>query len=247
MNRVHYKFAPNKLNYEIILRPSQTGEFVQKFVNIDDVKFGRDEELVMSEVPQKTQARKPLPRITPTKDKEESALDGNTAKKNENKHYILNDNEFKEKYINEITKKSRMINLANHQIYLPPMISSSSSLINNPKNFLPLNSESVNLDLTNDTSIDLSNRTMFFLFNNVIILTKIYYYIDNNDSRAEYQSAGLNVSPSCECVNIVSCDKEEASEFLHSQNCHMKAQKQPANIGFAAPSSLFMFTQRKHF
>lgn len=164
MNRVHYKFAPNKHNYEIILRPSQTGEFVQKFVNIDDVKFGRDEVLTMSEVPQKQHARKPLPRITPTKDKED-ALDGNTMiRKNENKHYILNDNEFKEKYINEITKKSRMINLANHQIYLPPMISSSSSLINNPKlanNFLPLNSESVNLDLTNDTSIDLSNQTKF--------------------------------------------------------------------------------------
>lgn len=167
MNRVHYKFAPNKHNYEIILRPSQTGEFVQKFVNIDDVKFGRDEELVMSEVPQKQHARKP---ITPTNVKED-ALDGNAIKKNENKHYILNDNEFKEKYINEITKKSRMINLANHQIYLPPMISSSSSLINNPKlanNFLPLNSESVNLDLTNDTSIDLSITKTCFPFNNHI-------------------------------------------------------------------------------
>lgn len=230
-NRVRYKFAPNA-EYEIIVRPSQNNEFSQRFVNINDIKINHNsrsnaniKHASKSSRVAKSRHQDPLP-MANNVDLEKINLTNNNM-------FLLNDNDFQEKYINQMTNKSKMINLANHHIYLPP--TSSPSLIDRNSNYLmPLN-ELTNLDHTNDTTIDEHSENM------------------------AYQTDLLNVSPKCHCVNIMPCKHDKIDEFLHSSDCkYAKNLKSSSNdnskssIGFSvdfqnAPPPIYQFTQRKHF
>lgn len=195
-NRVKYKFAPTTLsNYEIIVRPSQTGEFRQEFVNVDDVKLLKtNNSRRVSSSGRRRSSRRARDTNNNTKNDESGVgvdsnllidmVDASTPSRKSDdleaarpclssasSYLLLNDNEFKEKYINEIAKKGgRMINVANHRIYLPPVASGSSLITEQRKsasgtNFVALNPDvsAAHLDFTNETSVNSSSLLIYFI------------------------------------------------------------------------------------
>jgi hypothetical protein len=130
----------------------------------------------------------------------------------------------------------KKLNLSNHHIYLPPAPSLSltnqfNSKILDKKDFANISKTFNESDLLKDCIIEAENEN------------------ETGSKSSENQSQITETiikSFECNCVNILSCDKNEVNEIIHSNDCPFK-NSQIRSIQSKSTQDEQQIIQRKHF
>lgn len=235
-NAFYYKFLPNS-NYEIHVRPSKSGEFVQRFVNVDEIMFNKKSaypthslnNLVMVQTEQVDNSKYQHQQVNLIE--EDTELKHLRPKSKKSTLYYDSDVSIpiqveKTRYRPSLRQtkqlseqdENKMINISKHQIYLPPV-----------------------------SSFGLKSHQIKFSDSDKVILN------ETSSNGFDMQTATYLKGSACNCINIASCSKENLNEFIHSQDCVLArssnnhnhyANNSNSSINVSNPD---LFVQRKHF
>lgn len=257
-NFFEYKFNP-RFKYEILVRPSQNGDFTQRFVNVDSIEFNQRSEIKKSGKGKKRH------------------LSLEQMRTNIDNHFF-NNLKFKNLEPNNIYREPQTFN---------PDINAQYDYIEKNMTFfdetpIPIEFESIKKSVSKEKKINLFN------FNNTLPFTaqkeirkkyenminkgqklnltshQIYlpppsslgarpYHKQNSLLMKETQQEDLNKNTSyaksleCNCINIVACDKDKIKEFLHSNDCVFFKNSFDKTTSQASMhlSNIELFNQRK--
>ncbi|CAF1023794.1 unnamed protein product [Brachionus calyciflorus] len=259
-NTYRYTFNSGD-NYEILVRPSKTGEFSQRFVNVGDVKILQNSN---HKNPYKTNRSKQSSGDrkkvhSNTKLIVESVQNQELINEKEVELFRKN-NSVRSNRPEYVSIEKRMDFFDETNLNIPISYESPKSKKEKISRLFSFNNQT--LPFTAEREIRkkyqnlLKNNQTFNMTNHHIYLPKPCSMVG---SPYRKKISGLNLmdngstnflrSPGCNCVNIAACSRDKINEFIHSNECEfykMKINKTNSSTSMYL-SNPELFMQRKHF
>ncbi|RNA14794.1 hypothetical protein BpHYR1_039237 [Brachionus plicatilis] len=258
-NSFQYRFYPRN-NYAILVRPSQNGQFTQRFVNVDDIEFYQRPEL-------KSDTREKKRNLSQDHEKPISHVPEEIYSKNslKSKHsepkrsrYALS-TQIKPEY----ASIERSMNFSDETV-IPIEFESMERAFGKEKKRKVFNFNNT-LPFTAEKDIRKKYENMILNGQKLNLTSQQIYlpppsslgglpYQKKNSLRMHEQfdedkTTSYLKSPECNCVNIAACDKDKLSEFLHSNDCILFKNSFDKTISQTTMylSNIELFNQRKNF
>lgn len=260
-NTYYFKFAPGS-NYEIQVRPSKTGQFVQRFVNIDDIKINRN--LNNEFDPYKANSSSGR-KQSPIKLIKSQNIASYKTEQLENSKYFDKETRPKNNRISYMSLEKNL-EFTENDVSIPIEFESNKNRnlreeylneqkydFNNQSQTLKSDQEMQEEYLSlkkNRKTLNVSNHQIYLPPASSMIQTPRHEVIySENGNGGDSQNATCLRASACNCVNIASCTKDKINEFIHSKDCILvNSLNNTSNSNSSMNvSNLDLFIQRKHF